>query len=105
MALPGARAAAPAIDVVREMGGDLSKHRSRMLSVELIHQADMIFTMSQNHARAVTALVPSAAEKVTTLDPQGDIEDPIGGDVSLYQQVAGELRTLIERRLHEKVLL
>jgi protein-tyrosine phosphatase len=105
MALPGARAAAPAIDVVREMGGDLSKHRSRMLSVELIHQADMIFTMSQNHARAVTALVPSAAEKVTTLDPQGDIEDPIGGDVSLYQQVAGELRALIERRLHEKVLL
>lgn len=105
MALPGARAAGPAIDVVREMGGDLSRHRSRMLSVELIHQADMIFTMSQNHARAVTAMVPSAAEKVATLNPQGDIEDPIGGDVSLYQQVAGELRTLIEQRLQEKVLL
>ena len=105
MAMPGARAAAPAIDVVREMGGDLTKHRSRSLSVELIHQADMIFTMSQNHARAVTALVPSAAEKVATLDPQGDIEDPIGGDVSLYHQVAGELRTLIEKRLREKVLL
>src|SRR5258706_118005 len=93
MALPGARAAAPAIDVVREMGGDLSKHRSRMLSVELIHQADMIFTMSQNHARAVTALVPSAAEKVTTLDPQGDIEDPIGGGVSAAQPGGGGVRT------------
>jgi protein-tyrosine phosphatase len=105
MALPGAKAASPAIDVVREMGGDLTRHRSRMLSVELIHQADMIFTMSQNHARAVTAMVPSAAEKVATLNPQGDIEDPIGGDLSLYQQVAGELRTLIEQRLQEKVLL
>jgi len=105
MAMPGSRAAAPAIDVVREMGGDLTKHRSKSLSVELIHQADMIFTMSQNHARAVTALVPSAAEKVATLDPKGDIEDPIGGDLSLYHQVAGELRTLIEKRLREKVLL
>lgn len=105
MAMPGARAAPAAVDVVREMGGDLSRHRSRMLSVELIHQADMIFTMSKNHARAVTALVPSAAEKVTTLNPEGDVEDPIGGDVSLYQQVAGELRTLIEMRLHERVLL
>src|SRR4051812_26295534 len=72
MAMPGSRAAGPAIDVVREMGGDLTRHRSRMLSVELIHQADMIFTMSQNHARAVTTLVPSAAEKVAALNPQGD---------------------------------
>jgi len=105
MAMPGSRAAPAAVDVVREMGGDLTRHRSRMLSVELIHQADMIFTMSKNHARAVTALVPSAAEKVANLNPEGDIEDPIGGDVALYQQVAGELRTLIEKRLHEKVLL
>jgi L-threonylcarbamoyladenylate synthase len=105
MAMPGSRAAGPAIDVVREMGGDLTRHRSRMLSVELIHQADMIFTMSQNHARAVTALVPAAADKVATLDPRGDIEDPIGGDLSLYHQVAGELKSLIEKRLLEKVLL
>jgi len=105
MAMPGTRAAAAAVDVVREMGGDLSRHRSRMLSVELIHQADMIFAMSKNHARAVMALVPSAAEKVATLNPEGDIEDPIGGDLALYQQVAGELKMLIEKRLHEKVLL
>jgi protein-tyrosine phosphatase len=105
MAMPGSRAAAPAIDVVREMGGDLTRHRSRMLSVELIHQADMIFTMSQNHARAVTTLVPSAAEKVATLNPQGDIEDPIGADITVYQQVAGEIKDLVEKRLRERVLL
>jgi L-threonylcarbamoyladenylate synthase len=105
MAMPGARAAPAAVDVVREMGGDLSRHRSRMLSVELIHQADMIFTMSKNHSRAVMALVPSAAAKVASLNPDGDVEDPIGGDAALYHQVAGELRTLIEKRLNEKVLL
>jgi len=103
MAMPGARAAAPAIEVLREMGGDLTRHRSRPLTVELIHQADMIFAMGRAHARAVTSLVPSASEKVATLDPQGDIDDPIGGDVALYHRLAGELRTLIEQRLRERV--
>jgi protein-tyrosine phosphatase len=103
MAMPGARAAAPAIDAVRGLGADLTRHRSRPLTVELIHQADVIYVMSRAHGRAVTSLVPSASEKVATLDPQGDIEDPIGGDVALYQRLAGELRTLIEQRLREKV--
>jgi hypothetical protein len=49
----------------------------------------------------VTALVPSASEKVATLDPRGDIEDPIGGDVSLYQELAGHLQGLIAARLQE----
>jgi protein-tyrosine phosphatase len=52
-------AAAQAVEAVKPMGGDLTKHRSRPLSVELIHQADLVFTMSRAHAAAVTALVPS----------------------------------------------
>ena len=48
-ALPGARAAAPAIEALREIGVDLSRHRSRPLYVELIHQADIIYTMSRSH--------------------------------------------------------
>jgi protein-tyrosine phosphatase len=103
-ALPGSRATPQAVQALKELGVDLSHHRSRPLTVELIHQADMIFTMSRNHAQAVAALVPSAAEKVATLDPEGDIEDPIGSDVAVYQDLAGQLRKLIERRLDEKML-
>ncbi len=101
-AMPGARAATPAIEALRGVS-DLTHHRSRPLTVELIHQADVIFTMSRSHNSAVTALVPSAAEKTTTLDPAGDIDDPIGGDTALYQKLAGELRLLLERRLAEKI--
>ena len=101
-AMPGARAATPAIEALRGVS-DLTRHRSRPLTVELIHQADVIFTMSRNHNAAVTALVPSAAEKTTTLDPAGDIDDPIGGDTALYQKLADELRVLVERRLAEKI--
>jgi L-threonylcarbamoyladenylate synthase len=104
MALPGARATPAAVEAVKGLGADLSRHRSRPLSVELIHQADVIYTMGRGHAKAVTSLVPSAADKVDTLDPQGDIDDPIGGDSELYERLAGELRTLIEKRLKERVL-
>lgn len=104
MAMPGSRATPHAVEAVQKLGGDLSRHRSRPLSVELIHQADVIYTMGRAHARAVTALVPSASDKVTTLSPEGDIEDPIGGDASLYHELAGELKGLIEKRLHEQNL-
>ncbi len=100
-AMPGARATPQAVAAVKGLGADLTNHRSRPLTVELIHQADMIYTMSRNHAHQVTALVPSAAEKVAPLDPKGDIEDPIGGDVFLYQGLAGQLQGLIEARLLE----
>ena len=100
-AMPGARATPQGVEALRDLGIDLSQHRSRPLSVELIHQADHIFTMGRAHAMQVAALVPSAAEKVSTLDPSGDIDDPIGGDTALYRDLAGQLETLIEKRLKE----
>jgi protein-tyrosine phosphatase len=104
-AMPGSRATPQAVEAVKALGADLSRHRSQPLSVELIHQADIIFTMGRNHAQAVTALVPSAIEKTYTLDPSGDIDDPIGGDITLYQELAAHLQDLIEKRLSEKDLL
>jgi protein-tyrosine-phosphatase len=72
--------------------------------VELIHQADVVYAMARSHAHAVLSLVPSAADKVVTLNPDGDIDDPIGSDVTVYQSLAGQLQTLIERRLEERSL-
>jgi len=103
-AMPGTKAAAPAIEALKPLGADLSRHRSRPLSVELIHQADVIYVMGKSHAQAVTALVPSAAEKVVMLDSDRDIDDPIGGDVGLYQALAGQLQSLIQQRLEERSL-
>lgn len=104
MAMPGSRATPQAVEAMKDFGADLTRHRSRPLTVELIHQADLIFTMGRAHARAVTALVPSAADKVATLDPERDIDDPIGGDETLYRELAGQLRKLIESRLKDKAL-
>ena len=98
------RATAPAIEALSEMGIDMTEHRSRPVTVEMIHQADVVYAMSKAHGRAITSLVPSAVDKTFTLDPDQDIEDPIGGDLSLYMQVAEMLKGLIEKRMPEGVV-
>jgi len=100
-ATSGAKATAEAVEVGKQMGFDLSRHRSRPLTVELINQADHIYTMTRAHAAAVAATAPSAIDKISALDPNRDIEDPIGGDVSLYKEVAGQMKALIETRVRK----
>ena len=101
-AMGGLKATDLAAEAVRALGAELGRHRSRNLSIELIHQADVIFTMTRSHAETVKALAPSAAGKVRTLDPQRDIEDPIGGDAALYRELAGQIEKLVEKRLSER---
>lgn len=105
MAFPGARATPQAVEALTPMGADLSRHRSKPLSVELIHQADLILAMGSGHVRAVRTLVPSAGDKVELLNPQGEIDDPIGSDVAVYRSLADQLNGMIEQRLRERSLL
>src|SRR5258707_5464744 len=81
-----------AVQAVKELGIDISGQRSRMLSPQLVQQADYIFGMTHSHIDTVTMLYPSAAEKTfllrefdETLDHfEKDISDPIGGSFEIY---------------------
>jgi glycine hydroxymethyltransferase len=81
-----------AIRALRDLGIDISQQRSRMLTAELIEQADYIFGMTHGHVDAVNLLYPQAAEKTfllrefdETLDIfEKDISDPIGGSFEVY---------------------
>src|SRR5215467_13269717 len=81
-----------AVQAVRELGIDISGQRSRMLTPDLVQQADYIFGMTHNHIDTVALLYPQAAEKTfllrefdETLDQfEKDISDPIGGSYDVY---------------------
>lgn len=105
LAMPGARATPQAVEAVRELQADLTKHRSQPLTLELIHQSDLILVMSSAHARAVQAMAPSASDKIVLLSDEGDIEDPIGAEVAVYRSLAAKMEQLIEKRLTERGLL
>ena len=53
--------------------------------------------MARSHAEAVRAMAPSAASRVIPIDPDGDVEDPIGGALSLYRDVAGRFSDAARR--------
>ncbi len=82
-----------AVRAVRELGIDISRQRSRMLTADLVRRADYIFGMTHSHVDAIMLLYPQAAEKTfllrefdDTLDSyENDISDPIGGSLEVYQ--------------------
>ena len=80
------------VQAMKEIGVDISKQRSRMLTAEMVKQADYILGMTHSHVDTVMLLYPHAAEKTfllrefdDTLDPfEKDISDPIGGSYEVY---------------------
>ncbi len=103
-AMPGMRATPQAAVAVESMGAELGSHRSQPITVELINRADVIITMGGAHTQAVLEMVPSAAARTRTLDPEGDVDDPIGSDAAHYRELAGQIEQMLRRRLGETVL-
>ena len=97
----GSSVSGAAVSVLRKRGIDISTHRSVPLTIDMIQAADAIFAMSQSHVEAVVAMVPGAASKTYLLDPAGDIDDPIGGPDSMYEDVAGRIEAALRARLEE----
>ncbi|MBI4324155.1 MAG: ribose 5-phosphate isomerase B [Chloroflexi bacterium] len=91
-AMDGQPPSGHAVQVLEDLGIDISRQRSRMLTAELVEQADYIFGMTHGHLDAITLLYPKAAEKTfllrefdETLDAfEKDIPDPIGGSFETY---------------------
>jgi glycine hydroxymethyltransferase len=91
-AVDGQPPSAHAVRALKELNIDIARQRSRMLTSELVNQADYIFGMTHGHVDAVMLLYPQAAEKTfllrefdDTLDPfEKDISDPIGGSYEIY---------------------
>src|SRR5207302_7798915 len=55
------------VQVMREHLVDLSEHRSRCLSGDIVDSADLVLTMTTDHAAEVTALRPDASGRTFTL--------------------------------------
>ncbi len=97
----GSPASFQACAVMEELGIDLSQHRSRQITDELVNHAEQILTMTQNHRQMLLAAFPFAAEKISTLGnwagTHEDVQDPYGCSVEVYRRCCEQLNDLIER--------
>ncbi|HEX3890805.1 MAG TPA: serine hydroxymethyltransferase [Verrucomicrobiae bacterium] len=84
---------------MRELGIEISGQRSRMLTVDLVRQADFIFGMTHGHVDTIALLYPPAAEKTfllrefdETLESyEKDISDPIGSPYEIYVECRDQI--------------
>lgn len=100
-AADGSPASSQAIAAMAGLGLDLSSHRSRLLTPQIVRDADRVYCMTEHHVRAVTAMCPALADRVMCLDAQGDIMDPIGASVNEYARCAGQIRSAMMARFKE----
>ena len=99
--MDGSSASAEAEQVCSDAGIDISGHRSRPLTMDLINQADYVFTMGRAHTDAVLRMAPQAVGRTLGLEDQGDIDDPIGMTIDRYRACAQRIEQALRKRLQE----
>jgi protein arginine phosphatase len=85
-----------------EHGLDLSGHRARLLTRDLVKSADLILVMSPHHLARVAELggedkVHLLGEYVGREEGKGEVNDPFGSDLASYRATYDELQELINR--------
>lgn len=101
-ASPGRKAHVWAQDASADLGISLADHRAKLLTQEIVEQADCIFAMDfQNKAELLT-LYPTAQKKICMLSAYAErpwqyreIPDPYLGDLETTRFCARQLRTCI----------
>lgn len=110
-ACEGAEMAENAVEALENMDISLPffGHRAEPFTRELAEEADLILCMQEQHLEEIEALAPGAEKKAHTLKgyAQGvygytggedyDIEDPYREPLEVYEEVAAELKQLIDR--------
>ncbi|MDQ3647436.1 MAG: low molecular weight protein arginine phosphatase [Actinomycetota bacterium] len=99
--VPGRRAPAEAIAAARAFGVDLHAHRSRVLSREMLQQADAVYVFDHANRRAVASEQPNCSKRVHWLGALSDdgplsISDPFGGPPREYELVYRQIAEAID---------
>ena len=103
-AWPDSSASDGALLVALERGGDLSDHRARALSPEIVASADLILTMGPHHLERAEALGGAGRAYLLTAYAGGAeraVSDPFGGDLDVYRATYDELAHEIDARLEK----
>lgn len=80
---------------------DISEHRAKQLTTDLVNQADVILVMEERHRRSIFVTWPRAVMKTLLLSElSGDhagIDDPYGGEQWQYNQAAEIIEGYVQR--------
>lgn len=100
-AFPGSPISYQAKKVLQDRGIEF-EHEAARLTVEALEWATLVLTMTEAHKQMIVSQYPQMADKVFALkeyayDERGNVADPFGGSVELYEQTLQELDKIINR--------
>ncbi|MEW5985850.1 MAG: low molecular weight protein arginine phosphatase [Chloroflexota bacterium] len=99
----GRPASTYSVQVAAARGLDISDHRARLVTREMLAQADLVLCMTEGHAEALRAEFPTQAAKIYLLTEMAgkhyNISDPYGRSLRDYEQMAAEVMALIDEGL------
>ncbi len=80
------------------------QHQAQVVTTELIEWADLILTMTSQHAELLMSQFPGAQQKISTFRQYVDSElastdiiDPFGGSEAIYRLTLDEIEALLDR--------
>ena len=101
----GSAASDGSLLVGMERGLDLSNHRSRLLTEEIVRESDLILAMAPSHLARVKELNPEANAQLLTAFTSGDegypVQDPFGGDLTAYRDTFDDLERALSQLLEK----
>lgn len=90
-----------AMMVLKTRGIDLNGHKSKIISTDLIEQADLILTMEGGHKEALQIEFPLKKDKIIQfselIEEEFDIEDPMGQPMDRFERTAKEIEMLLDK--------
>ena len=104
MDMSGFPASAGALVACAAKGIDLTAHRNKGLSKELIEESDFVFAMEPIHQERIIALSHEAADKCLLLAGDKGIADPMGHPQELYNNCADTIEAAVKERISELVI-
>ncbi|WIV12203.1 low molecular weight protein arginine phosphatase [Proteiniborus sp. MB09-C3] len=102
-AATGESASSQAIEAMERQSIDISDHKSRQLTKEMIDNADLILAMTNDHKRAIISINDKSIHKTFTLtefayenmEKHRDIRDPYGAPVEEYEKSLMEIKNAL----------
>ena len=83
------------VGIARSEGIDLSAHRSKLVTDELLHKHELILVMERAHIQSIQECTPEVAGRTMLMghwSDQRDLPDPHRQSIDMYQAVFAQLK-------------
>lgn len=81
-----------AVQVMQDLGLDLSQHLSQRVNDHMLDSSTLILTMTDRHRHVLCHARPDLADRIRLLGRNGeDIADPIGGTLEDYRYCSAQI--------------